>query len=237
VYFTSTFINEINFEVIESSDLHQLVEICLKARESGISDGGIWFAIEKRFDRGHKLNLLNSDELIKLKYAFDGLQKYGTPIFHEILGALLQEDAPKLNKHQLTSLFYACRFSNPGKTNVQLESLKALEPLYASFSFQEKADFLFTYTLCSKPLKVHKKVQKRRRYEFREFSSAFLFRLNLWDLQLTHDSAAKIIYSLAKLRLPNTKFITLPILDYVEKNVDSYSEDKDRLYQAILYLT
>jgi hypothetical protein len=47
-----------------------------------MSDGEIWFAIERRFDRGHKLHLLDSDELIKLKYAFDGLQKYGTPIFH-----------------------------------------------------------------------------------------------------------------------------------------------------------
>jgi hypothetical protein len=181
--------------------------------------------------------LLNSDELIKLKYSFDGLQKYGTPLFHEILAALLQEDAPKLNKLQLTSLFYACRFSNPGKTNVQLECLKALEGLYTNFTFQEKADFLFTFTLCSKPLKIHKKVQKRRRFQFREFSTAFLFRLNLWDLELTDDTAAKIIYSLAKLRLPNTKFITLPILEYIEKNVDRYAEDKDRLCQAILYLT
>lgn len=166
-FFTSAFTQEVTQEVVEKANLHELVEISLKARKEGQLDGSLFFAIETRFDRGHKLHLLNSDELIKLKYAFDEHQKYGTPIFHEILSSLLREDVPKMNSVQLRNLFHACRHSNPGKTNLQQDCLDALVPHYKNMSFAEKADFLFTFAMSSKPLRLGKKVHKRRRYEFK----------------------------------------------------------------------
>jgi hypothetical protein len=73
--------------------------------------------------RGNKLYLLSPEELIKLKYAFDGHVKYGTPLFHEILASLLKEDIPKMDANQLVHLFFACRHSNSGFTNLQPEVL------------------------------------------------------------------------------------------------------------------
>ena len=95
----------------------------MKARHDGVSDGTIWFAIEEKLERGHKLHHLNPQQLIKLKYAFDGHAKQGTPLFHEILASLLKEDVPKLDINDLLHLFYSCRHANPGLTNIQPEIL------------------------------------------------------------------------------------------------------------------
>jgi hypothetical protein len=72
------------------------------------------------------LYLLSSEELIKLKWAFDGLnkqespvKKQGTPQFHEILSSLLREDLPKMNGDQLVNLFYASQYSLIGFNNIQ----------------------------------------------------------------------------------------------------------------------
>jgi hypothetical protein len=112
-------------------------------------------------------------------------------------------------------LFYACRHSNGGQTNVQSQILEALKPHYSQFSFQQKVDFLLAFTLSTKPIKFQKKVHRKRKNEFRELANSVLFRLNFWDLELNDERITKIIFSLAKLRLSNTKFITLPILEYI----------------------
>lgn len=59
-----------------------MVDISLKARHDNITDGIIWFSIENKLERGHKLHLFEPDQLIRLKYAFDGQTKFGTPVFH-----------------------------------------------------------------------------------------------------------------------------------------------------------
>lgn len=69
---------------------------------------------------------LSADELISLKYAFDGRQKYGTPKFHQVLCDLLNEDVPTMSKQSLIHLFYACRYSNPTKINPQIKLLRYL---------------------------------------------------------------------------------------------------------------
>jgi hypothetical protein len=131
------------------------------------------------------------------------------------LAALIREDIPKLAVNDLVHLFYACRHSNGGQTNLQSEVLEALKPLYSQFSFQQKVDFLLAFTLSTKPIKFHKKVHKKRKNEFKELANTVLFRLNLWDLELNDETVTKLIFSLAKLRLSNTKFITLTILQYI----------------------
>jgi len=37
------------------------VQISLKARAEGLDDGSLWFLIEEKLGRGHKLHLLSSD--------------------------------------------------------------------------------------------------------------------------------------------------------------------------------
>lgn len=80
-------------------------------------------------------------------------------------------------------------------------------------------------------------MQKRRRYEFKELASKTIFKLDFSNLELNHENVKKLIFSLAKLRLPKTKFISYPLLDYIKLNFDSYTEDANRVMQAIVYLT
>ena len=63
-----------------------------------------------------------------------------------------------------------------------------------------------------------------------------VLQLNFWDLQLTDETVGQLIYSLAKLHLENTKFISIPLRDYIENNMESYCGDLQRLFQAIVYL-
>lgn len=69
-----------------------------------------------------------------------------------------------MNKDLLLDLFYACGYSNSGKTNLQNDILDLLKSSFRNFSFEEKAHFLLTFTLLSKPIKHAAKVVKRRRY-------------------------------------------------------------------------
>ena len=55
-------------------------------------------------------------------------------------------------------------------------------------------------------------------------------------MELTNERAAKLIFSLAKLRLDNAKFITLPIVDFISSNFEAFTADKDALFQAAVYL-
>lgn len=87
-YFATSYSQQITPEVVESCSYEDIAELCLKARQDG-APGEIWFAIEERLARGNKLYLLTSKQLIKLKYAFEGHVKAGTPLFHEILSSLL----------------------------------------------------------------------------------------------------------------------------------------------------
>lgn len=93
----------------------------MAARWQGLEDKEIWYWIEEGLQRGKKLYLLSSEELLKLKWAFDGEPKQGTPLFHEILASLLREDLPTLDKNTLLRVFYACRTSNGGQTNLQMD--------------------------------------------------------------------------------------------------------------------
>lgn len=141
-----------------------------------------------------------------------------------------------MNKDLLLDLFYACGYSNSGKTNLQNDILDLLKSSFRNFSFEEKAHFLLTFTLLSKPIKHSTKVVKRRRYEFKQKAAALVLQLNFWDLQLTDETVGQLIYSLAKLHLENTKFISIPLRDYIENNMESYCGDLQRLFQAIAYL-
>ena len=79
-YFATSYSLEITFEAIESCSNEEIAELCLKARQDG-APGEIWFAIEERLARGNKLYLLTSEQLLKMKYAFEGHSKAGTPGF------------------------------------------------------------------------------------------------------------------------------------------------------------
>lgn len=65
---------------------------------------------------------------------------------------------------KLLHLFYACRHANPGRTNLQPNILEALKPLYPQLSFEQKVDFLLSFTLSTKPIKFQKKAHKRRQF-------------------------------------------------------------------------
>lgn len=69
-------------ESVLNSDVHQLVQLTLAARNQGVEDMALWYAIENGFQRGKKLYLLSPEELVRLKWAFDGKLKQGTPVFH-----------------------------------------------------------------------------------------------------------------------------------------------------------
>ena len=45
-----------------------------------------------------------------------------------------------------------------------------------------------------------------------------------------------MVFSLAKLSIENTKFITYPLRNYISDNLEEYCQDKERLFQAIVYL-
>ena len=87
-----------------------------------------------------------------------------------------------MSKDDLFALFYACRYSNPGKTNLQQAVLEHLTPFYGSLSFAEKSAFLLALSLCTKALKYPKKVQKRRSYQFKQQMAGILLQLNFWEL-------------------------------------------------------
>lgn len=55
--------------------------------------------------------------------------------------------------------------------------------------------------------------------------------MELNDLRVT-----KLIFSLAKLRLENTKFITLPLLEYIKEHFETFTADKTALFHAAVYL-
>ena len=44
------------------------------------------------------------------------------------------------------------------------------------------------------------------------------------------------MFSLAKLQIENTKFITYPLRDHITDNLDDFCEDADRLFQTLVYL-
>ena len=202
-FFESTHQQEVTREAVEnrSDDVHKLVELSVAARHQNVEDGEIWFQIEAALGRGRKLYLLSPEELIRLKWAFDNRTKYGTPTFHEILADLLREDLPKLSKDALMSLFYACRYANFGNINLQPDVLEALRPFFKDFSLEEKTRLILAFATCTKRVKYHSKAHKRRQFEFKEKAAALLLELDLWDLPLTHDITASLVYSLAKLHL------------------------------------
>lgn len=107
-------------------------------------------------------------------------------------------------------------------TNLQKDVLEVLRPMLRKFSFEDKAVFLLAFSLVTKPLKFYTKTHKRRRYEFKQLAASLLLELDMWDLPLTHQTTAQLIFGLAKLHLENTKFITYPIRDYISENMDSY---------------
>jgi hypothetical protein len=85
-------------EAVRGSEVHQLVEAAVAARRQEGTEGELWFAIEEGFKRGKALYLLSSEELVRLKWAFEGQGgKQGTPQFHEILSALLRGDLPTMS--------------------------------------------------------------------------------------------------------------------------------------------
>lgn len=96
-----------------------IVEISLLLRSQNAKKPELYYKLENKFKSGDKFHLLNSSDLIKLKFSFDNLTKYGTPKFHDVLASLLKEDISTMNKGQLIDLFFAGRYSNPGKTSVQ----------------------------------------------------------------------------------------------------------------------
>lgn len=114
---------------------------------------------------------------------------------------MLREDLPKLSKDLLLDLFYACGYSNPGKTNLQTDILDLLKHSFRNFSFEEKVHFLLTFTHLCKPLKHATKLIKRRRYEFKQKAAGLILQLDLWDLQLTNETVQQLVYSLAKLQV------------------------------------
>ncbi len=67
-------------------------------------------------------------------------------------------------------------------------------------------------------------------------ASSVVFKLNFWNLELNDHHVRKIIFSLAKLRLSRTKFISLPVLDYINQNFDTFTANKDNLFIATVYL-
>lgn len=97
-----------------------------------------------------------------------------------------------------------------------------MKPLFKGFTLQEKSNLLLAFSLCTKPIKQEKKVHKRRRNEFKDSSAALILQLDLWDLPLTNETTAELVFALAKLQIENTKFITFPLRDHISENLESY---------------
>lgn len=66
----------------------------------------------------------------------------------------------KLSAKQLTSLYYTFRYAKSEAVPIQEKILDQLEPLYEQMSFEEKANWLLTYTIARRP-QTYKKAENK----------------------------------------------------------------------------
>ena len=88
----------VTLEEIRGSNIHELVEVSQRARWQDMHDANYWWAIQEGFERGMVFHKLSPQELIKIKWAFCGAKKFGTPQFHAVLADILREDVPHMSR-------------------------------------------------------------------------------------------------------------------------------------------
>jgi len=91
--------------------------------------------------------------------------------------------------------------------------------MFKSLSLEEKSKLLLAFATCTKRIKYYRKTHKRRQDEFKERAGSLLLELDLWDLPLTHEITSSLVFSLAKLHLENTRFITYPLRDHIVEHI------------------
>lgn len=153
----------------------QLVKAALSARLNQVEGIDFWHHLEKAF--GNKFYELSTDELIQLNFALKGSSKKGTPRIHRILSDLIEEDLGKLNAQQLTSLYYTFRHSKSEAVALQDKILEHLEPLYETFTFEQKVNWLLAYTYSRRP-QSYKKSEDKSLHENLRKAHQLIFNLN-----------------------------------------------------------
>jgi hypothetical protein len=101
-------------------------------------------------------------------------------------------------------------------------------PFYQKLSFNEKVSWLLTYTIGRRP-QVFKKSENKKLHEGVIKGHHMIFNLNFSD-NLSNDiqsvdQAVALVYSLAKLKASNTRFITNEILTYLKENIEAVTQN------------
>lgn len=153
----------------------QLVQVALSARLNQVEGIDFWHHLEKSL--GNKFYDLNADQLIQLNFALKGPSKKGTPRIHRIMSDLLEEDLSKLSAQQLMALYYTFRHSKSEAVALQDKILTHLEPFYSSFTFEQKVNWLLTYTYARRPQNF-KKTEEKSVHESLRKAHQIIFNLN-----------------------------------------------------------
>jgi hypothetical protein len=115
--------------------------------------------------------------LIRLNFALKGSVRKGTPRIHNILKDLFEEDLSKMTHQQLNALYYSLRNGKIDVVALQDKILDHLEPLYVQMNFEQKINWLLTYTIARRP-KSFKQAHAKTLHENLRKAHQVLFNIN-----------------------------------------------------------
>ena len=199
----------------------EIVDAALFGRLNEVEDIEFWHQLEKSI--GNKFYSLTTGQLIQLNFALKGTVRKGSPRMHSILKDLLEEDLPKMSHQQLTAFFYSLRNGKIDVAALQDKILNHLEPLYEKMNFEQKVNWLFTYTISRRP-QAFKQAHTKSLHENLRKANQVLFSMNFSSeisKELTSvEQCLNLVFSLALLKTKNTKFITDEILIYLREHIE-----------------
>lgn len=125
-------------------------------------------------------------------------------------------------------MYYSFRNCKAEVVAIQDKILEHLEPFYEKMNFEEKANWLLTYTIARKP-QTFKKTEHKTLHENQRKAHQLIFNLNFSNeisKELTSvDQCINFVYSLAKLRAENTKFLNDEILTYLKDKIETVTQN------------
>ena len=158
---------------------------------------------------------------------------------HSIIKDLLEEDLSKMSHQQLTAFFYSLRNGKIDVVALQDKILNHLEPLYEKMSFEQKVNWLFTYTISRRP-QAFKQAHTKSLHENLRKANQVLFNMNFSSeisKELTSvEQCLNLVFSLALLKTKNTKFITDEILIYLKEHIEEVTSNVEQSAQLLFYL-
>lgn len=199
----------------------EIVDAALFGRLNEVEDIEFWHQLEKSI--GNKFYSLTTGQLIQLNFAVKGTVRKGSPRMHSIIKDLLEEDLPKMSHQQLTAFFYSLKNGKIDVAALQDKILNHLEPLYEKMNFEQKVDWLLTYTISRRP-QAFKQAHTKSIHENLRKANQVLFNMNFSSeisKELTSvEQCLNLVFSLALLKTKNTKFITEEILIYLREHIE-----------------